>query len=676
VRHRDHATLSHLLEAGLSPTVHHSQTGETPLHAAVRLGDAATVRILLAWGADATARERGGATPLHVAASIGEVECASVLVNVARGAESVAIVDAGAVHGNVGSSNNSSASIDNYGGGDGGDGAGANFAGSPVRYGDGAMRVAVLEARDDGGRTPLHAACWGMRVSTVRVLVHTGATVGSVDTNGDTPLHMAAVSGSVGCCRVLLQAGANRSSRGFRGRTPYDLAALRGHRACAALLASLVQLIEVGTTEEVAKMLEAGADPEAVDRRGPGSAGRTPLHAAAVANRVDVGELLLRAGARADPLDANADTPLHLCSHAGHTPFALLLLRHGANVLLGDTRGRTPLHLAAATGEAAIVRVLIAAGAEVRRCDVAGSESLHHAAAAGSIPVCDALLGAGASLSARRLDGMTAYDCAVLYDREDCASWLRARSGIDALPPIVEDTPGGDELAHGGGDHRHHHQQQHHHHPQYQQHDGRVGFCNHVCTCGQQQLQQRGSSQRGNNLGSTFGHGHRPQPPSVPRSSKSASGARLTVVRRNKGARSTRYGSSGPGSSPLADCQFHTAWKTSGHVAAHDPLLAEFHHHYCDDMHKHNKPVAAGGAQGHARSYESSRGRTGRATRSRGARRRGRGSPSIVSGDGVSESAMTVPGGAADNASLGASACPGCDSPFRIMLCAVCNHGY
>ena len=51
---------------------------------------------------------------------------------------------------------------------------------------------ADINARDETGKTVLHAACREERLDVIKFLVEKGAAVNTMDKHGRTPLHMAA----------------------------------------------------------------------------------------------------------------------------------------------------------------------------------------------------------------------------------------------------------------------------------------------------------------------------------------------------------------------------------------------------------------------------------------------------------------------------------------------------
>lgn len=100
----------------------------------------------------------------------------------------------------------------------------------------------------------------------------------------------------------------------------------------------LHRAIREGRTEEITKLIEAGADPEELDE-----CGLTPLYWAAYHNHPEAICALVEAGAEPRIRDKNGRTPLHWVSfHSGSRREAYkVLVGAGANVNAKDKFGWT-----------------------------------------------------------------------------------------------------------------------------------------------------------------------------------------------------------------------------------------------------------------------------------------------------------------------------------------------
>ncbi|CAK9133634.1 unnamed protein product [Ilex paraguariensis] len=90
-------------------------------------------------------------------------------------------------------------------------------------------------------------------------------------------------------------------------------------------------------------LLAAGADPTAQDTQH----GRTPLHAAAMANDVELVKIILDAGVDVNIRDVHNVIPLHVALARGAKSCVGLLLSAGANCNLQDDEGDNAFHMAA-----------------------------------------------------------------------------------------------------------------------------------------------------------------------------------------------------------------------------------------------------------------------------------------------------------------------------------------
>ena len=68
---------------------------------------------------------------------------------------------------------------------------------------------AEVDARDEFGTTPLHAAVVRGSLDVVRLLIELGADIEAKSADGVTPLHVAAFYNLLGVARILIEKGAN-----------------------------------------------------------------------------------------------------------------------------------------------------------------------------------------------------------------------------------------------------------------------------------------------------------------------------------------------------------------------------------------------------------------------------------------------------------------------------------
>ncbi len=268
--------------------------------------------------------------------------------------------------------------------------------------------VGDLERDQDGnGNTAMHYAAPVM-AEILEAIVVRGGRCDARNVHGATPLHFAAaqqgIVGAVGdysgarAVHILVECGAppdaqddRVNAQDDRGMTPlhavYASVEVTGglfspiHFLPASHIASdpMDSMLSGGHREDVLRaLLEAGADPNVVDKRG-----ETPL-------------LMLVSSKNTAKLPGIGES--HGRSHLR------LLFAHGADPDLGDEKGRTPLIraiLAHADGDNAaavgIVNALLKAGADPDKRDKRGDTPLLHAANIPNNPeVIGALLAGGA----------------------------------------------------------------------------------------------------------------------------------------------------------------------------------------------------------------------------------------------------------------------------------------
>ncbi|KAK3284471.1 hypothetical protein CYMTET_7880 [Cymbomonas tetramitiformis] len=316
---------------------------------------------------------------------------------------------------------------------------------------------ALLEQRDDEGRTPLfcavqighaqvaaallaagarrdarsklrpedrppvwYAAQWG-HLEVMRVLIEAGADLSVVDESGASVAHLAAAGGFVEVLlelemqvHVAIVLGAERDAVSMTmkiisadlshadndGNTPAHRAAMVGEADSLRVLHELgVDLSHADN--EGRTPVEAGA-ARALLEAGAGvnaGTGQRPLHAAAGRGTVEMVRELVEKSAEVDAEDGEGRTALTVALAFGQEAAARALLEAGAGVNAG--KGQWPLiHTAAEKGMEEVVRELAAKGAEVDAEDGEGRTALTVALAFGQEAAARALLEAGAGVNA------------------------------------------------------------------------------------------------------------------------------------------------------------------------------------------------------------------------------------------------------------------------------------
>jgi ankyrin len=145
-----------------------------------------------------------------------------------------------------------------------------------------------------------------------------------------------------------------------------------------------------------------------IDVNAPRIDGMTALHAAVHADRLDITDALLRAGAKATAADRYGVTPLYLAAVNGNADVIRRLLDAGVDPNAVDPGGETALMTAARTGSAAALRALLERGATVDAKEPEfGQTALMIAVRENNDAAVQILLEAGASPDAQTRKGPT-----------------------------------------------------------------------------------------------------------------------------------------------------------------------------------------------------------------------------------------------------------------------------
>ncbi|XP_074616344.1 transient receptor potential cation channel subfamily A member 1-like isoform X1 [Acropora palmata] len=141
-----------------------------------------------------------------------------------------------------------------------------------------------------------------------------------------------------------------------------------------------------GSESEVESLISAGKDIDAHDEYG-----KTPLHCAVGAQKLDIVQCLLRYKPEVDAHDDRDDTPLHTATRTGNVEIVLALLRDGhANPNTAGNSGCTALHIAAHLDHAnnvSICKILLQHNAKILARDHKSMTPIAHAALHGSYDV-------------------------------------------------------------------------------------------------------------------------------------------------------------------------------------------------------------------------------------------------------------------------------------------------
>ena len=189
-----------------------------------------------------------------------------------------------------------------------------------------------------------------------------------------------------------------------RPRTAATLIAVLFTAATAAAAeAPLVDAARRGDHAAVRALIAQRSDVNAT-----GVDGATALHAAVDADRLDIADTLLRAGANASAGDRYGVTPLYLASVNGNADMIRRLLDAGVDPNTADPGGETALMTAARTGGPAALRVLLERGARVdAREPEFGQTALMIAVREDHADAMSILLAAGADANAQTRKGPT-----------------------------------------------------------------------------------------------------------------------------------------------------------------------------------------------------------------------------------------------------------------------------
>ncbi|XP_053487286.1 SH3 and multiple ankyrin repeat domains protein 2-like isoform X1 [Ictalurus furcatus] len=206
IQHHQVDKVTNLLERGLDPNYHDSDTGETPLTLAAHLDNMVEmITVLNSGGAHLDFRSRDGMTALHKA------------VRAKNQITLKAMLELGASP-------------------DYKDGQGLTPLYHTVTVGgdpsccEMLLRAqATLTCHDENGWHEIHQACRYGHVQHLEHLLFYGADMRVQNASGNTALHICALYKQENCARVLLLRGASKEVKNYRGQTPFQVAIIAGN---------------------------------------------------------------------------------------------------------------------------------------------------------------------------------------------------------------------------------------------------------------------------------------------------------------------------------------------------------------------------------------------------------------------------------------------------------------
>src|SRR5688572_8451404 len=265
------------------------------------------------------------------------------------------------------------------------------------------LAMVLLPTAASAAGVPIVDAAERGALAEVRALIKQGTDVNAVRVDGLTALNAAVYTDRLDVVEELLRAGAKPSADRY-GVTPLYLAAVNGNAAM------------------IRRLLDAGADPNAVD-----AGGETALITAARTGNPATLRALIERGARVDAREPEfQQTALMIAVREDHAPAVEVLLGAGASADAQTRKGPVPAFVPPCKGTGCGSEgVGINRGGlpdRGRRAEAKGGMTpLLYAARDGRLAAAERLVAAGADLELAEVNGIRPLLMAVLNNNLEVA---------------------------------------------------------------------------------------------------------------------------------------------------------------------------------------------------------------------------------------------------------------
>lgn len=241
---------------------------------------------------------------------------------------------------------------------------------------------------DDEDRTALHYASNSLIAER---LINAGAVIDTEDAEGCTPLHRAVAERRLDVVWLLLTHDARTDSRDDEGKTP--MAHASGCPPAESMLrygtsTSLLRAVEADRADIVEALIGAGANKEVRDERG-----FVALIVATIRGSWKAARTLIEHGADTDVYGEMGNGVIHMAAHRGPADFMEFLLDRGLPINYQNHFGGTLiLEAAERDGRDEVIALLLERGADPAPRNNAGYTPLQLAARAGKLNVVKMIL--------------------------------------------------------------------------------------------------------------------------------------------------------------------------------------------------------------------------------------------------------------------------------------------